>query len=92
MALVQIVPAEVRVRCGSGGQPREIQVGRDRLRVAAIDAVRDERAAYPRSEGPRTIYLVRADGWRVRLTFHHRERRWLVEALDPRPLPLTAAA
>jgi hypothetical protein len=92
MALVQIVPAEVRVRCATGGRPSEIRVGRDRLRVQAIDAVREERAAYPRGEGPRTIYLVRADGWRVRLTLRHRERRWVVEALDPRPLALDAAA
>lgn len=92
MSLISIVPAQVDVRCGAGGRPAEIRVGRERMRVSAVEAVRAETSAYPAAQGPRTIYILRMDAWRVRLAFHHRDGRWLVEALDPRPHGLALAA
>lgn len=92
MSLVPIVPAPVTVRLGPGGGPVELRVGRERMRVSAVESVRAETAAYPASQGPRTIYVVRMGDWRVRVAYHHRDRRWLVEALDPRPGSLAMAA
>jgi hypothetical protein len=92
MAFVSIVPAPVRVRCDGHGRPREIRVGGERLPVTAIEVVRDETAAYPADRGPRTSFVVRTGTWRLRLVCHHRDGRWLVEALDPRPTALAAAA
>jgi hypothetical protein len=92
MSLVSIIPAEASVRCTSTGRPRELRVGRDRLAVTAIESVRDETAAHPVTSGPRTIFVVRTGAWRMRLCFDHRERRWLVEALDPGAGDIPAAA
>ena len=94
MAMVRVTPAEVSVRCDPfDGRPRALRVGDQEVLVTAIERVRDESAAYPSESGPRTIFEVRTtSGGRYRLAFRHRERRWLVEGVDPRPDPLLAVA
>jgi len=75
------------------GRPRAIMAGQDRLAITAVEVVREEIAAYPLEEGPRTLFIVRAGGRRFRVVRRHRERRWLVEALAGDALSgLTTAA
>jgi hypothetical protein len=83
MAMVSVTPTEVRVRCGwLDGRPRRVQLDREEVPVLAIEQVRHERAAYPAARGPRTVFDVRTPDARLRLSFEHRRRRWLLEALD----------
>ena len=83
MVMVRVTPTEVRVHCGwLDGRPRSIQLADEILPVTHIDHVRDESAAYRVDRGPRTIFEVRTADARLRLTFEHRRRRWLLEALD----------
>ena len=85
MALTRITPIEAHVRWDRrDGRPARISwAGRD-VQVAALDKVRDERAAYPADRGPRITYLLRTDdGGAASLVFDGRRRRWFVEALDP---------
>lgn len=72
---------ESNVTIGAGGCPREIRAHGERLRVTALEAVRDETAAYPLETGPRTVFVVRAADRRYRLIHLLRERRWTVEPL-----------
>jgi hypothetical protein len=65
----------------AGGRPREIRAGGERLPVSALEAVRDETAAYPLGSGPRTVFVVSAAGRRFRLVHLRRDRRWTVEQL-----------
>jgi hypothetical protein len=50
--------------------------------VTALDAMRDETAAYPADRGPRITYLVETDAGLASLVFDGRRRRWFVDALD----------
>ena len=83
MALVKITPLEARVRWDRRrARPTSIRIGNRQLTVTALDAVRDETAAYPAHRGPRTTYLLETDGGQASLVFDARRRRWYVEALD----------
>jgi hypothetical protein len=83
VALVRISPTPVRIRWDrSAGRPADVRWPGHHLRIAALDAVRDERAAYPVGQGPRLTLVVRGDdGTRASVAFDG--RRWTVEALDP---------
>ena len=83
MALVQIPPTEARVRWDrAANRPTEISWEGYHQLVTDLDAVRDERAAYPAGRGPRVTFLVRtADGGRAAVAYDG--RRWLLEALEP---------
>lgn len=82
MALVQIPPVAARVRWDrSARRPREVRWGANHLRVVDLDAVRDERAAFPADRGPRLTLIVRAaDGGRASITFDG--RRWYLDAVE----------
>jgi hypothetical protein len=83
MAMVRVTPTQVHVRCGwFDGRPRSIRVADEDVPVVRIEQVRDESAAYPAAQGPRTIFDVRTPDARLRLSFEHRRRRWLLEALE----------
>ena len=84
MALVQITPVEAHVRWDrSADRPSEVRWPGHHLRVANLDAVRDERSAYPADRGPRVTYLLRTDdGGRAALVFDGRRRRWFLEAVE----------
>jgi hypothetical protein len=48
-----------------------------------LDAVRDERSAYPADRGPRVTFVLRIDdGGRASVVFDGRRRRWYLEALE----------
>lgn len=84
MALVQISPIEAQVRWDRiAHRPADISWAGRHLRVVQLDAVRDERAAYPAGRGPRVTFLLRtADGGRASVSFDGRRRRWYVEAVE----------
>lgn len=84
MALIQIPPAEADVRWDrAADRPATVRWGGGSLRVIDLDAVRDERAAYPAERGPRVTYLLRTDdGGRASLVFDGRRRRWFLEAIE----------
>jgi len=84
MALVQIPPTQARVRWDrSAHRPGEIRWNGHRLRVTELDAVRDERSAYPADRGPRVTFVLRThDGGRASVSFDGRRRRWFLEALE----------
>lgn len=85
MALVKITPVqEARVTWDrSADRPADVRWGGRHLRVLELDAVRDERSAYPEDQGPRVTYLLRtADGGRASLVFDDRSGRWYVEAVE----------
>lgn len=93
MAMVEMNPMEVGVACDPfNGRPRTVRIGPDEVRVVAVERIRDESAAYPASEGPRTVFVVRTLRARLRLAFRHRDRRWLMEAIDPIETGLATAA
>ena len=83
MALVRIPPIEARVRWDRAtNRPAEIRWEGHRQRVTDLDAVRDERAAYPAGRGPRVTFVMRtADGGRASVAYDG--RRWMLEALEP---------
>jgi hypothetical protein len=81
--MITTAPTVVRVRCGwLDGRPRAIWLAEEELPILEIEQIRDESAAYPVERGPRTIFDVRTPDARLRLTYQHRRRRWLLEALD----------
>jgi len=83
MALTKITPTEAHVRWDRGlARPSTVRVAGRQLTVTALDAVRDETAAYPAERGPRITYLVETDGGQASLIFDGRRRRWFVDALD----------
>jgi hypothetical protein len=83
MALTKITPTEARVRWDrQKARPSTVRVGSRQLTVTALDAVRDETAAYPADRGPRITYLVETDAGQASLVFDGRRRRWFVDALD----------
>ena len=93
MSMVDLHPMEISVSCDRiTGQPRTLRVGPDEVGVLAVERIRDESAAYPVREGPRTVFIVRTARARIRLAFRHRERRWLMEGIDPLRAELPAAA
>jgi hypothetical protein len=93
MAMVEVHPMEVAVACDPfTGRPRSVRIGPDEVRVMAVERIRDESAAYPPSEGPRTVFVVRTLKARLRLAFRHRDRHWQMEAIDPLEASLAAAA
>jgi hypothetical protein len=67
----------------ASGRPREIRTSGERHAVTALDAVRDETAAYPPLTGPRRVFVVRSFERRYRLVHLLRDRRWMVEELHP---------
>lgn len=77
---------------GNTGRPRELRAGGERHPVTALEAVRDETAAYSVGSGPRTVFVVRAMGRRYRLVHLLRDRRWLVEELGNGASPFASAA
>lgn len=84
MALIRIPPAEARVRWDRAARrPTQVEYQGRIFRVTQLDAIRDERSAYPADRGPRITYLLRAaDGGRASLVFDGRRRRWYVEAVE----------
>jgi hypothetical protein len=83
MALVKIKPRPVDVRWDRRmARPLAVRIGDRQLTVTALDAVRDEMAAYPADRGPRITFLVETDGGQASLVYDGRRRRWFVEALD----------
>lgn len=84
MALVHISPVEAQVRWDrSADRPATVRWDGGSLRVTDLDAVRDERSAYPAGRGPRVTYLLRtADGGRASVVFDGRRRRWFIEAIE----------
>ena len=83
MAMVRVTPTEVSVTCDPfDGAPRGVRMADEMVPVLGIDRVRDESAAYPIETGPRTLFEVRTPEARLRLSFRHRDRRWLVEGVD----------
>ena len=84
MALVQISPVEAHVRWDRrADRPAEVRWNGHHLRVTRLDAVRDERAAYPAGLGPRVTLVLRTDdGGRASVVFDGRRRRWFLEAVE----------
>jgi hypothetical protein len=83
MALTKITPIEAHVRWDRRqARPSTVRVAGRQLIVTALDAIRDETAAYPVDRGPRITYLVETDGGQASLVFDGRRRRWFVDALD----------
>ncbi len=84
MAMIPVTPLEVDVRCDwFDGRPRAVRIAREAFPVLAVTRVRDESAAYPVAAGPRTCFEVVTARARLALVYRHRDRRWLVEALEP---------
>ena len=85
MALVQISPIEAHVRWDRHAhRPAEVRWNGRHHRVVQLDAVRDERSAYPAERGPRVTFLLRTDdGGRASVVFDGRRRRWFLEAVEP---------
>ena len=83
MALVTITPLDVHVTCDLfDGLPRGVRIGGDEQEILSIARVREEASADPAAVGPRTLFEVETRDSRLRLAFHHRSRRWVVDALD----------
>lgn len=82
MALVQIPPVEARVRWDrSTDRPSEVSWHNRHLRVVGLDAMRDERAAFPAERGPRVTLVLRTDdGGRASIAFDG--HRWYLEAVE----------
>jgi len=85
VALVHIPPVETHVRWDrSARRPTELRGAGHRLRIVDLDRVRDERAAYPASRGPRlTLTLRTEDGGRAAIVLDPRRGRWFLEAVEP---------
>lgn len=93
MAMVEVHPMEIGVTCDPfTGRPRTVRIGPDEVRVVAVERIRDESAAYPATEGPRTVFVVRTRKARLKLAFRHRDRHWHMEAIDPIETELAVAA
>jgi hypothetical protein len=77
---------------GASGRPREIRALGVRHVVTALDAIRDETAAYPPQTGPRRVFMVRSHQRRYRLVHLLRDGRWTVEELGATEARFTSAA
>jgi hypothetical protein len=83
MALTKITPTAARVQWDRRrARPATVRVGGRQLTVTALDAIRDETAAYPADRGPRITYLVETNAGQASLVYDGRQRRWFVDALD----------
>jgi hypothetical protein len=83
MAMTKITPTLARVRWDrQQHRPGTVQVGERRLRVTAVDSVRDETSAYPVDRGPRLTFLLETDAGQASLVYDGRRRRWFVEAWE----------
>ncbi|MGI8998342.1 MAG: hypothetical protein ACR2GO_01365 [Candidatus Limnocylindria bacterium] len=84
MALIRMSPIEAHVRWDRrADRPSEVRWNGHLLRVTDLDAVRDERSAYPAERGPRVTFVLRTEeGGRASIVFDGRRRRWFVEAIE----------
>ena len=83
MALTKITPTPAHVQWDRRhARPGTVRVAGRQLTVTALDAMRDETAAYPADRGPRITYLVETDAGPASLVFDGRRRRRFVDALD----------
>ena len=83
MALTKITPTPAIVHWDRHlARPSTVRVAGRQLTVTALDAMRDETAAYPADRGPRITYLVETDAGHASLVFDGRCRCWFVDALD----------
>jgi len=84
MALIPIAPIQAHVRWDRrAGRPADIRWLGNHVRVVDLDAVRDERSAYPAERGPRVTFVLRtAHGGRASVAFDGRRRRWYLEAVE----------
>ena len=85
MALVRVPPVETRVTWDRRARrPSQLRGPGHRLEIVQVDALRDERAAYPAEAGPRLSLVLRTrDGGRAAIVFDGIRRRWFLEALEP---------
>lgn len=85
MALVNVAPIRAHLDWHPAeDRPVRVRFGRRDLRIARLTAVRDERAAFPRSSGPTISFVLEAaGGGQARVVFDARRRAWFVNALDP---------
>lgn len=83
MALVRVSPIPARIRWDRAtDRPRELRWDDHQLDVVGLEAVRDERAAYPAERGPRlTLVLRTGDGGRASVA--HDGRGWMIDAIEP---------
>ena len=77
---------------GMTGRPAAIRTDGRRAAVTVVESVRDETAAYPAGQGPRTVFIVRTQDRRYRLVHLLRERRWTLEELAPTTAQMVRAA
>jgi hypothetical protein len=83
MTLDHDPPAPVRVSWDARNhRPRDVRIGSRQMRVTALDAVREESAAYRADRGPRVTFLVETDQGPASLVFDLRRRRWSVEVSE----------
>ena len=92
MSLLPIRPATDTVLADGAGRPRQVVIGERTVAITAIEAVREEVAAYPVATGPRTLFTVHAGGARLRLIHEHRPRRWTIEVVGSGGVALPTAA
>jgi hypothetical protein len=85
VALAHVFPVETHVHWDRrDGRPTEVHGAGHRLRIARLDSVRDERAAYRADVGPRlTLVLRTEDGGRAAVVYDGRRRRWFLEGVEP---------
>lgn len=93
MSMITTNPVHVTVECDrTTGTPRTVHAEGSAIPVLEIERVRDESVAYPLTTGPRTVFLVRTPGARMRLAYAYRSRRWSVIGVEADVLPGLAAA
>ncbi|MFO1541030.1 MAG: hypothetical protein ACKOTZ_11415 [Chloroflexota bacterium] len=93
MSMATTDPAAVTVDCDRiTGTPRTVHAGGDTIPVLAVERVRDESLAYPLTTGPRTVFVVRTPGARMRLAYAYRSRRWSVIGVEAEVVHGLAAA
>ena len=85
MALIPIPPVEAHVGWDRRrAAPAWLRWAGHAFEVVELRAVRDERRAFPREQGPRITYLLQAaDGSLASAVYDGRRRRWYVEAIEP---------
>lgn len=84
MSMIRVSPLQVEVRCNwFDGRPRAVRIASEDLPVLAVTRIREEAAAYRSDVGPRTCFEVTTRAARLALVFRHRDRRWLVEGVEP---------
>jgi hypothetical protein len=69
------------VALDGAGRPREFSASGRRNRVTAVEALRDETAAYRLETGPRRVFVVRSHHRRYRLVHRVGDGSWGVEEL-----------